>query len=219
MRPVLDLGHLERHSRQRLYRFDRRARLIRAGLSDDARPLDVHQLETEMALLMVHLQAYWSNWCRAFYLSVSVGTLSRSGINLISAIPLPTERDAMTVAIKGKLIPNPPARWQSHQEPKWFSPADLVRVLQAANVTNCQNAIVILNSIPRGIDHLRTMRNYFAHRSEEMKARALTVGPFYLIGSAQKPSEILNFVEPGRSLSVAQRFISDMQRVCTALTS
>lgn len=221
MRRVYDLDYLERHSRRKLFRFDRRVLLIQTRLDDVSRSLDHHQAEMEMAQLVINLQSYWSNWCRAFYFSTALGAVSRSGVQLISSIPLATEHDALTVAINGRINSSSPSLppWPSYREPKWFSPKDLVRVFGNAKITNGQNASNVLNSVPLGIDHLRTMRNYFAHRSEDLKSKALDLGPYYLLGSARKPSEILDYVEPGRSLSVARRWILDLQRVCTALTS
>lgn len=75
----------------------------------------------------------------------------------------------------------------------------------------------ILNSAPLGLSHLRTVRNYYAHRSEPLKRDALALGPTYLVGRAQKPSDILLFVEPTRSISVLERWILDVRRLVSAL--
>jgi hypothetical protein len=217
MRRVANLTKLELHAGRKLSRLQRRAELLRSGRDDATRLLDEHQIETELCGLTINLQGYWSNWCRAFYMSSTLGTVSRSGVRVVSRHPVTTEHDALTVAIKSKLISPSPSPWENHREPKWFSPSDLARVIQYSEITNHPSYVMILNSAPVGLAHLRTMRNYFAHRGESLKRKALGLGPAYLVGHARKPSEILMFVEPTRSVSVLERWILDVRRLSRAL--
>jgi hypothetical protein len=76
---------------------------------------------------------------------------------------------------------------------------------------------ILLNSAPLGLTHLRTVRNYYAHRSEPLRREAVALGPTYLVGRARKPAEILLFVEPTRTVSVLERWILDIQRLASLL--
>src|SRR6266436_3397954 len=100
MRHVSHLKKLDRNARTKLSRFERRARLLRLGRSDDGQLLDVHQLETELGSLTINIQSYWANWSRAFYISGVLGTISISGAPIWSSLGVNSERDALTIAIK-----------------------------------------------------------------------------------------------------------------------
>jgi hypothetical protein len=219
MRRRSKLQDLDRHAGIKLSRFERRVGLLRLGHDDAARPLDLHQIETELGTIVINIQSYWSNWCRAFYLSTAIGTVSVSGGTLSSALGLTSERDALTVAITGSLSPPtpPPSVWPSYREPRWHLPAALSQVISNARVINAATLGIYLNSAPLGLSHLRTVRNYYAHRSEPLKRDALALGPTYLVGRAQKPAEILLFVEPTRSISVLERWLLDIRRLASAL--
>jgi hypothetical protein len=219
MRRCSDLRALDRHAHAKLSRFQRRARLLRMGYDDAARSLDLHQLETEIGGLVINLQTYWSNWCRAFYLSGALGTVSASGGALSSGLGLSSEHDALTVAITGSLSPSkpPPPIWPSRSEPLWYSPATLSSIISNAQLSSATILVTYLNSAPVGLSHLRTVRNYYAHRCDPLRREALALGPTYLVGRAKKPSEILLFVEPARSLSVLERWILDIERLASAL--
>jgi hypothetical protein len=214
---VYNLRQLDRHARSKLLRFERRARLLRAKLDDAGRLLDEHQLEAELSYLVINLQSYWSNWSRAFYLSGALGTISVSGVTVSSALGLTSERDAMTVAIRGTLIPSPPPVWPSHKEPKWFDASALSQAITSARTNTAGPTTVILNSAPLGLAHLRIVRNYCSHRSAPLKQDALALGPTYLVGRPRKLSDILLFVEPARSVSVIERWILDLGRLARAL--
>ena len=204
---------------RKLNRFERRTGLLRRGLDDQSRSLDQHQLEAEIGNLVINLQSYWSNWCRAYYLSTALGVTSTGGTLVSSALGIATEHQAITVAITGSLTPPraPPAIWPSYREPKWFAPDDLSRVLTDAQVSVAAPATSFLGAMRISLDHLRTMRNYYAHRSEELRGSALALGPTYLVGAPRKASEILLHVEPNRTVSVLERWVLDLKRLQAAL--
>jgi hypothetical protein len=181
--------------------------------------LDIHQLETELGLLVINLQSYWSNWCRALYMSSVFGTVTVSGAAISSGVGIYSERDALTVAIRGTLTPSrpPPLHWQSHQEPKWFDPSVLSRALADAKVNTATMSIIFLNSAASVLRNVRIFRNYYAHRSEQLKQDTLSLGPTYLVGSARNPSEILVFVEPMQTISVLEGWILDISRLAGVL--
>jgi hypothetical protein len=219
MRRRTNLRALDRHARKKLSRFGRRVKLLGFGRDDKGRSLDLHQRETELALVVINIQSYWSNWSRAFYLSAALGAVSASGSALSSTLGLVSEHDALTVAIKGSLHPtrSTPMQWPSSSEPLWYSPAALSRSISHARINSAGALAIFLNSAPLGLSHLRVMRNYYAHRSEFLRREALAIGPTYLVGRARRPSEILLFVEPTRTVCVLERWILQIQRLASAL--
>lgn len=219
MRHRSHLRALYRHVDAKLSRFERRVLLLRLGRDDGGRPLDLHQLETELAAVVLNIQSYWSNWSRAYYLSTALGTMSISGAFFFSALELVSEHDALTVAITGRLRPQkpPPSVWPSSKEPQWFSPSDLSRAISDARVNTATTLGNYLNSAPIGLSHLRIVRNYYAHRNEPLWRNAVALGPSYLVGRARRPSDVLLFVEPTRTISVLERWILDIRRLASAL--
>jgi hypothetical protein len=134
-------------------------------------------------------------------------------------LPLAGEHDALTVAIKGTLTPPkaPPPKWSSSQEPKWFSPRDLAKIVTKAQITNHVALATYLMSAPVGLDHLRTARNCYAHRSLELRIQVLALGPSYLIGGARHPWQVLLHTPPGRTVTVLERWLLDIRRLSSAL--
>lgn len=181
--------------------------------------LDIHQLETEVGSLIINIQSYWSNWCRAFYLSGSLGAVTVSGTVISTCLRIRSEHDALTLAITRSLTPSrpPPPSWPAYLEPRWFAPDVLSRILSDAQLSIAILASVFLNSGSQALSHLRIFRNYYAHRSETLKQDALSLGPTYLIGLPRKPSEILLFVEPRHTISVLERLVLDVARLAGAL--
>jgi hypothetical protein len=219
MRWVSSLKHLDRHAHTKLSRLERRARLLRFQRDDKGNILDIHQIETEVGSLIINTQSYWSNWCRAFYLSGALGGVTISGTVISNGLGITSEHDALTVAITRSLTPSkpPPPSWSAYQEPRWFAPDVLSRILNDAQLSIAILASTFLNSGSQALSHLRIFRNYYAHRSEPLKQEALSLGPTYLVGRPRKPSEILLFVEPRHTVSVLERLVLDMGRLAGAL--
>ena len=219
MRRRTYLKDLDRHAQKKLFRFGRRVRLLRLGHDDGARALDVHQREIEVSALVVNLLSFWSNWSRAFYLSGALGAVSASGASVSSTLNIASEHDALTVAITGRLTPSrpPPSVWPSSREPRWHLPDRLLQAVADVRLTTAATLAIYLSSAPQSLNHLRIMRNYFSHRNEQLMREAIALGPTYLVGRATKPSEILLFVEPGRTVSVLERWILDVARLTSAL--
>lgn len=221
MRHFRDLSALERKVDVRVKRASRRAHNIAIGRSTLGHPLDLNQVEAQTAALVINLQSFWSNWCRSYYLSVALGSYSSSGLFIRSGLPINSDHDALTVAIRGSLTPKKPIppQWAGYQEPHWHAPLDLADIIQSSQVTNFPTLCGFLRSAPAGISHLRIIRNYYAHRNHELLTSALSLGPAYLVGSPKRPSDILFFVETGRTVSVIDRWLLDIRRLAGALCS
>lgn len=216
MRRVSRLRRLELHAATKFARLRRRIGLLRLAENDAGIRLDEHQVQVELSQQVINLQSYWSNWCRAYFMSGTLGTLSVTGTTVASALNLASEQDALLIAKHGRIHPNA-APVQHYQEPKWFDPNVLSNAVQSAQWNTAVLTNQLLNSAPPGLAHLRAFRNYYAHRSEHLRSDALAIGPSYLVGLARRPSEILLFVEPGRSVTVIERWILDLGRFTGAL--
>src|SRR4051812_25297178 len=118
MRPVATLSALERTAHKKLDVLRRRVARLFQGLDGNSRALSHHLTETGLSYTAINLQTFWSNWCRAHYLSCALGTVSVGGSAITSNFGFTSSSDAMAKAIHivrgGK---SPPHTWHSYQEP------------------------------------------------------------------------------------------------------
>ena len=110
-----------------------------------------------------------------------------------------------------------PASWRPHEEPSWFDPSVFLTVAAGAALTNSLQLSAVLGTIPASFGDLRILRNYFAHRNEDLRTIALAVAPSYLLSTAVNPSDLLRHIEPGRTVSVIERWIIEIRRTAMAL--
>lgn len=218
MDSATSLAVLQRHASVKFSRFNRRIQLLKINIDDNGRQLNDHQKEAEAGHLVINIQTYWSNWSRAFYISGCLGATTVTGGRLSSTIAILNPHHAITVAIRGTLpTPQTPSSWPSQKEPKWHLPNELASVITRAQLNNAPILTAYLHSAPNSISHLRSIRNYYAHRCELLKRDALSIGPQYLIGRASRPSDILFHIEQGRSVTVIERWITDLTIMSAAL--
>jgi len=218
MRAVANLGRLDRLARRKLGILGRRAGRLVTGFDGAGLTLSAHLREAELSLLTIGLQSFWSNWCRAYYLSCAVGTRTTRGNVVSNSAGITSFNEAMAMAIqitRGSKVP--PNAWRPHEEPKWFDPNVLLLIAKGAALTNEPHIAAILGTIPLTFSHLRTMRNYFAHRGEDLRRDALSISPFYLYGRPDNPSNILVHIETGRTRCVVERWTIDLERIARAL--
>jgi hypothetical protein len=173
------------------------------------------------ARLCIELQSYWSNWSRAYYLSCAVGCRSIAGNPISSASGQPlTEFQALALAVRffrGNANPLPNGLFPGHLEPKWFDPNVLINVANAARLTNFA---AIQSAFTNGADvfaDLRQMRNYFAHRCEQLHTEALQLAPKYLVGNPKHPAEIIWHVGSSNLVSVIEGWVSHVRQVALFL--
>src|SRR5258708_1081364 len=79
LRVVTHLGRLDRFAQKKLGVLGRRAGNLVMSLDGSGVKLSAHLRESELSVLTINLQSFWSNWCRAFYLSCAMGAQTTRG--------------------------------------------------------------------------------------------------------------------------------------------
>jgi hypothetical protein len=68
-------------------------------------------------------------------------------------------------------------------------------------------------------DDLQGYRNYFAHRNQETRAKAMSIAPNYGVGITSKPSDVLLAIHPTAPDSVIENWIAEtiltLEAICT----
>lgn len=120
----------------------------------------------------------WEGYCRAFYLSSALGAREPSGgrVQIKPTSPIRSIDDAITVAVH-RIAPdlrNKTGPWLPREEPDWGGQlAVCFAELGASNSAKLERAVGLE---PDALNHMRALRNFFAHKGygSAKKARALT---------------------------------------------
>jgi hypothetical protein len=173
------------------------------------------------ARMCIDVQSYWSNWSRAYYLSCAVGCRSIAGNRISSALGQPlNENQALAIAVRyyrRNASPLPNGLFPGHFEPKWFDPTVLISVANAAGLSNLATIQSAFTNRADVFADLRQMRNYFAHRCEQLHAESLQLAPKYLVGNPKQPAEIIWHVGASSVISVIEGWVSHIRQVALFL--
>jgi hypothetical protein len=140
----------------------------------------------------------WEGYSRAVYLSSAMGAREPSGgrVQINPASPVRSLDDAITIAVHrvDPRLRNQTGPWQPRQEPDWGSQlAICLAELGASNLPKIQRAVGLE---PEALNHMRALRNFFAHKGivSVRKARKLTTK----YGLRNEPDPIDFLLSPAR---------------------
>jgi hypothetical protein len=120
----------------------------------------------------------WEGYCRAIYLSSAMRAREPSGgrVQINPTAPIQSLDDAITIAVHriDRRLRNRSGPWHPTQEPDWGSQlAICLAELGASNLPKIKRAVGLE---PEALNHMRALRNFFAHKGvvSARKARGLT---------------------------------------------
>lgn len=137
----------------------------------------------------------WEGYCRAFYLSSALGAREPSGgrVKITPPRAINSMEDAVTIAVhrmdpelRGKTGP-----WRPQQEPIWSDQHQLAtcfKELQASNLPKLERA---LGLEPDALNHMRTLRNFFAHKGAVSSGKTASIASRYGHHNAPHPVDFL----------------------------
>lgn len=209
MRVHRRLKSLRAYGYKKFWALQRRADRI----STTKTSVDATQFETEISYVTISALNVWSNICKWYYISCTLGTKSISGAHIAAPGRLADANAAIGIAVR---YYKPSARlqisgeWQGRDEPAWHVPSVVIDVFGAASIPT-QNHVKSSFSLGFTVfDDLPTFRNYFAHKNRETRALAMRKAPRYLI-VANKPSEVLAAAPVGRTDSLLETWIHELR--------
>lgn len=158
----------------RLERPIRRFVLESAWLSQEFRsaakvPMDTNRLICEMVVVRLHDS--WSRCCRELVIRSACGRTNTLSGKWIDAAP--------SITGEGSVIPALLATFKSKKsEPKWFDAAVCVDSAQRLKVQNLTSIAGGIGAVTSPAEHLRYVRNFYAHRGQYTAREASKHAPF-----------------------------------------
>lgn len=180
MRPCSDLAKLGDRATARLNRLKAL--------------VDTHtDRERAISLAVIEAQNTWSNFARAFLLSLLSSARRRSGGRVAlgnAAVNSPGALLAIaTRACRGPLAAPPTTR---REEPAWHDTSNFLKACAALSPSNLAQVQAALSLQTGVFSDLPAFRNFFAHRNEESARRAVDLARRnYLITGLSHPSAVL----------------------------
>jgi hypothetical protein len=172
-----------------------------------------------LSCVVVQTQAVWSEFVRAYYLSLLLSPYDSSGRRIkIANAALRNEYDAITALILHLRLRNKtkPA-WSRIEEPRWHKPSTLTSGCQLLGSPTLQKVIAAVSIGSSVFDDLPRFRNFYAHRNEETARDAVALRVNYGIGLVSHPSSILLSYVPGRPQTIVEDWLDDLKNVAFAL--
>jgi hypothetical protein len=141
----------------------------------------------------------WESYCRSFYISSALQAREASGqrVQLTYGAPIRTPDEAITAAVH-RIDPSlrgTPGPYEPRDEPDWQGQLrTCLSNLGASNLPKVERAVGLL---PEALNHLRTTRNYFAHKGERNAKKVRSLHSKYGLLNPVHPVELL--FSPARS--------------------
>ncbi len=158
----------------------------------------------------------WESFMRSFYLSCVWSARTRTGaaVRMGAGRAFANEHSAIVACITatGGRVPTGP-RIPPRSEPDWSAKSTILRAgraLSFSNLSSLQRGF----SIPVGVyDKMRTVRNFYAHRSEltanKVENLCVTLG----IAKTRRASELLFSKVPGRPHTIFEQWIAECRLI------
>lgn len=203
MRIVRHLGRLQRVARRRL--------LVLKALAPPIWSPSGPDRDRYVSFVVIEVANLWSQFCRCYFISCALRAKRVTGVRVMTAMSLTTKNDVITFAVKY----NRPNRtgtgpWSWRDEPAWQKPTTVLNLLQQLGASNLSQAQVAFSHSTTVFQHLPTMRNFFAHRSEATATQLHSVARSVRGPTGLKASDVLCLPRPKGTESILREWIEDL---------
>lgn len=214
MNPSYRLDKLNRTARRRIARL----RSVVGPLSLPTTP----EADRSIAWAIIEADNLWAGFLRAYYLSATIHAKTVSGGRItLSSATFRDVQSALKFAAQQK-DPKFKKRVVSRRdEPAWHNTVDFLKLLQRIGASNLSRVQAALAYGTTFFSHLRTIRNFYAHRCDDTSRKAGNVG--IRLGLSATPSlhatQIMCARLPRRPQNVATDWLDDIGNVIDLLCS
>jgi hypothetical protein len=167
---------------------------------------------TWTAYVAIEARNTWSNFVRAFYISLADGVRLESG-TVATVSPTRLANDAIGFAVqrwRPSRRPQANGTWHRRDEPAWHDPNTILTLCRDLAASNTADVEAAFSAGSRVFLDLPVFRNYFAHRNQETRRAALDLAPSYGVPAPLSPAEILLARALGRPQPVLVDWIDDL---------
>ena len=213
MRPAGDLRKVRDRLVWRALRLE--------AFASNVLPQEAQTRERAASYYSIELSNAWDGFARCFSLSVIVGARSPSGPEFAKlAVPCRSEQEALKEAFRVRNPHRPvPAKVKHRDEPDWYDVDVLLDLAGSLGFSNQPRVRLAAGFPKQPLDTLRTIRNYYAHKSESTAARMVTLGRQLGFGALARPSDLLFLKVPASHLENFRLLSRDLRTRATAIVA
>lgn len=200
--------------------FGTRVRRLRVLANTAAAGTDA-AADRMVAFVLIETLTTWSSFAREYYLSCAImrpKTISGSRVVHSNATVTQGERDALVYAIrilKGKVYQKP--RVNPLDEPVWREKRCLASLSAGLQLSNDADIVSGLSYPTTFFNQAFIVRNFFAHRTENTAARVRDLAKREYSLTIGQPIQLVNSRFGGRSLTLAQEWLYDLEAIARAM--
>ena len=163
--------------------------LTLGGMWKNPIPIAVH------AYLVIRLLIAWTYFCRTVVLLSARGHVNTVTGAYLPRSPVAAQGLSAIAALKATYPP--PRRARPLWEPKWYEPAEAIDAAQRLKIANFATVSAGLGLAGFGVEDLRLVRNFLAHRSEFADQQLHAVRKRLGLSLSTSPEELLVTLVPG----------------------
>jgi hypothetical protein len=160
----------------------------------------------------------WARFARELYLMCILNApVTGKGIAVTYSQPVfSTERDGLLFAIgavNAKRATELQQRGQKitpRDEPAWHDKNALLKIVQALALSNESSILAAINASPLTLQYMPTIRNFYAHRSNETGRKVSNVQLNYGFASTLHPTEFLGSRLTSRPHTILRHLVDDI---------
>jgi len=210
--PSYRLEKLNRTARRRIVRL----RSVVSPLSLPATP----EADRAVAWAIIEADNLWAGFLRAYYLSAAIHAKTVSGGKItLSSAAFPSLQSALKFAARLKDPKFKKSVVSRRDQPAWHNTSDFLRLLQRIGASNLPRIQAGLAYGTAFFNHLRTIRNFYAHRCDDTSRKAGNVG--IRLGLSATPNlhatQIMCARLPKRPQNIATDWLDDIGNVIDLL--
>jgi hypothetical protein len=180
-----------------------------------------HDIDRAVSFVAIESLSAWAGFAREFYLSCAfLQPKTINGHHVSHQDSTVTDEYLALLhsifVLKGRSISAP--RIAPRDEPAWHEKRTLSQLSTSLSLSNHQSIVSALSYQMTFFDHLPTVRNFYAHRSEGTAQKVMRVAHnSYAAVSVRHPNELVNTLFAGKVQTIIQEWLSDMRRIAATI--
>jgi hypothetical protein len=211
MRPVRHFGQLLASSSRRLAKLD----VLASSLTG---PVDFRK-DYVASFVVIELDNFWSSFVRSYYLSWFLRPRTMNGSTVVVSLPSPKSTNDAIRTASTLLYGGTPKGRTGRIAPAWHERWVLAKLSSACGCSHAPQISTAMGVPATAFDYLHSLRNFYAHRSEETAAKLPRIARAFGLVPPKRASEIVLAIPPGRSEPILIDWIAEVRDTVDLLCS
>lgn len=191
----------------------KRVTKLRLLAYDAVNDSDEKRRSRAFSYIMIETVNLWSLFVRSLYLSCAQATRLSTGLKVsCNAYGAVTSTNAIDVAMR--VLKPRESRRRMRDEPSWHYTSTIVRLATHLNFSNASDIITAASYAPNSIEDIITIRNFYAHRNQEIYSEVISLARSnYGIVGIKHPNQLLQRFAIGRTQQVIFDLLDDLRDI------